>query len=219
MSEGAEGLALYTYCRSSAAFRVRIALNLKGIRYEPRFVHLLRGEQRGPQFLALNPQGLVPVLVHAGRALSQSLAIIEYLEEGFPQPPLLPPSAPERARVRALAQLVACDMHPLNNRRVLDYLSERLAQAEQARLAWCRHWVAEGFGAMEKLLAEPGTGTFCHGERPTLADACLVPQVYNALRYGCDLSPYPIVRRIHGACMKLPAFQAAAPENQPDAGA
>lgn len=212
-----EAFTLYTNFRSSAAYRVRIALNLKKLPYEPRFVHLARGEQHRSEYRAINPQGLVPVLVHAGKVLTQSLAIVEYLEECCPEPPLLPASAPERARVRALAELAACDIHPLNNRRVLDYLAERLGQDEEARLAWCRHWIAEGFQALEALLGDPASGRFCHGDQPTLADVCLAPQVSNALRWGCDLSPYPRVQRIYGTCMELPEFQAAAPENQPDA--
>lgn len=210
-------MKLYTYFRSSAAYRVRIALNLKGIAYEPKFVHLRRGEQRSPDFLALNPQGLVPVLVDGNHVLTQSLAIIEYLEELYPKPPLLPQSAQARARVRALAYAVACEMHPLNNLRVLNYLETALGHIETKRLAWYRHWIAEGFTALEQMLANPSTGAFCHGETPTLADVCLVPQVYNAVRFGCDLSSFPTVRRINQACLALPAFRAAAPENQPDA--
>lgn len=213
-------LQLYTYFRSSAAYRVRIALNLKGLAYEPRLVHLVRdgGEQHRPQYRALNPQGLVPALVDGSRVLTQSLAIIEYLEERHPEPPLLPADAAGRARVRALAQTVACDIHPLNNRRVLVYLETRLGLAREAILGWYCHWVAEGFMGLEALLARsPDTGAFCHGDQPTLADVCLVPQVYNAIRYGCDLTAYRRVGEIHERCQALPAFRAAAPDSQPDA--
>jgi maleylacetoacetate isomerase len=209
-------MVLYTYFRSSASYRVRIALNLKGIPYEPRFVHLQRGEQRLPGHLSLNAQGLVPVLIDDGRVLTQSLAIIEYLEETRPRPPLLPVDPAGRARVRALANAVACEIHPLNNLRVLNYITTDLRQPEADRLAWYRHWIAEGFEALEKMLRPPETAAYCHGESPTMADACLVPQVYNALRFNCDLSVYPTVRRIYESCMALEAFQSASPERQPD---
>lgn len=215
-------LKLYTYFRSSAAYRVRIALNLKGISYEPQFVHLVRGggEQHLPPYLALNPQGLVPTLIDGDNVLTQSLAIIEYLEERYPDQALLPAASDARARVRALAQIVVCDVHPLNNRRVIEYLGGHTAQTEEARLRWIQHWIAEGFNALETLLANsPSTGVFSHGERPTLADICLAPQVYNALRSHCDLSPYPTIMRIYNECMILQEFRAAAPENQADAEA
>jgi len=210
-------MELYTYFRSSSAYRVRIALNLKGIGYEARFVHLQRGEQRLPEHLSLNPQGLVPVLLDNGNVLTQSLAIIEYLEEAYPKPPLLPTQKFGRARVRALAQAIACEIHPLNNLRVLNYLGSALGHEEAERLAWYRHWIREGFEALEKMLQSPATATFCHGESPTLADVCLAPQVYNALRFHCDLSPYPTVRRIYEKCMTLQPFRSASPETQPDA--
>jgi maleylacetoacetate isomerase len=211
-------LELYTYYRSSAAYRVRIALHLKGLAYQPRFVHLLRGEQQRPEHRALNPQGFVPVLVDGGRVLTQSLAIMEYLEERYPQPPLLPPDPWGRARVRALAQAIACDIHPLNNRRVLVYLEQSLGLGEDIRRRWVCHWIAEGLSALEVLLSQDAaTGPYCHGDRPTLADACLVPQLYNARRFGCDLAPYPTLQAIAGRCEALPAFRAAAPERQPDA--
>lgn len=210
-------MELYTYFRSSASYRVRIALNLKGIAYEPHFVHLGRGEQRLPDYLSLNPQGLVPALVDNGYVLTQSLAIIEYLEETYPKPSLLPTRALERARVRAMAQAVACEMHPLNNLRVLNYLTATLGHGKEERLAWYSHWIAEGFAALEQMLLSPATATFCHGDSPTLADICLVPQVYNALRFSCDLSPYPTVQRIYETCMTLQHFRSASPENQPDA--
>jgi maleylacetoacetate isomerase len=211
-------LTLYTYFRSSAAYRVRIALALKGLRYEPRFVHLRRGEQRQADYLALNPQGIVPTLIDNGRALTQSLAIIEYLDELHPEPPLLPRAPAARAFVRAMALAIACDMHPVNNLGVLKYLEQELHQDEAARQRWYRHWVAKGFGAIEtQLAAYDGRGRCCHGDTPTLADICLVPQVFNARRYGCDVSAYPTVMAIADHCAALPAFRAAAPENQADA--
>ncbi|HEY0834542.1 MAG TPA: maleylacetoacetate isomerase [Azospirillum sp.] len=211
-------MKLYGYFRSSAAYRVRIALNLKGLRAEPASVHLRKGEHKQPPFAALNPQKFVPVLVDGDTALTQSLAIVEYLEEVHPQPPLLPPDPAGRARVRALALAIACDIHPLNNLRVLNHLRDALGQDEAARNGWYRHWVAEGFAALEAMLAaDPATGRFCHGDTPTLADVCLVPQVYNAERFDCDLAPYPTIRRIAEAARALPAFADAAPEKQPDA--
>ncbi|MDO4682429.1 MAG: maleylacetoacetate isomerase [Lautropia sp.] len=212
-------MKLYTYFRSSAAYRVRIALNLKGLPYESVPVHLVRdgGEQRQPAYRALNPAGLVPALVDQGEVLTQSLAIIEYLDEQHPTPALLPEGALDRARVRALAQTIACDTHPLNNLRVLQYLGKVLGADEAARQAWYRHWVAEGLGAVERLLAaDPRTGDFCHGNAPGLADCCLVPQVFNARRFDCDLSGMPVIQRIVARCESLPAFQQAAPEQQPD---
>ncbi|MDO5103509.1 MAG: maleylacetoacetate isomerase [Lautropia sp.] len=214
-------MKLYTYFRSSAAYRVRIALNLKGLPYESVPVHLVRGggEQHQAAYRAVNPAGLVPALVDdAGQVLTQSLAIIEYLEETHPTPALLPSGALDRARVRALAQAIACDTHPLNNTRVLQYLGKSLGADESARQAWYRHWVAVGLGAVERLLAaDPKTGDFCHGDTPGLADCCLVPQVFNARRFDCDLSAMPMVERIVANCERLPAFQAAAPAQQPDA--
>ena len=211
-------MKLYGYFRSSAAYRVRIALNLKGVDAEQASVHLRKGEQKQPPFAAINPQKFVPVLVDGEVSLTQSLAIIEYLEETHPQPPLLPADPAGRARVRALALAVACDIHPLNNLRVLNYLKAPLGHDEETRNAWYRHWVAEGFAALEAMLAgDPATGRFCHADTPTLADVCLVPQVANAERFDCDLAPYPTVRRIAEAARALPAFAAAAPEKQPDA--
>lgn len=213
-------LRLYGYWRSSAAYRVRIALNLKGLEYESVPVHLVRdgGEQRGAGFLALNPQGLVPVLMDGERIVRQSLAIIEYLDELHPAPPLLPASARDRARVRALALAVACDIHPLNNLRVMQYLERELDAAEPQRLAWMRHWMAEGLAALEAQVAgHPSTGDFCEGELPSLADCCLVPQLYNARRFGMDLSAYPTLLRIEANCQALEAFDAARPERQADA--
>ena len=210
-------LKLYTYFRSSAAFRVRIALNLKGLAYEPVFVHLPKGEHRRPEYAAVDPQALLPTLVDGERALSQSLAIIEYLEETRPEPPLLPADAAGRARVRSLSLLVACEIHPLNNLRTLQHLKRALGQTEEQINAWYRHWIADGFTKLEADLGRGGTGRFCHGDAPTMADCCLVPQVFNAKRYSADLGPYPTLMRIFDACMKLEAFDRAQPSNQPDA--
>lgn len=213
-------MELYTYFRSSAAYRVRIALNLKGLKADYRYVHLVKdgGQQHRPEYLAVNPQGLVPALEDNGRLLTQSLAIIEYLEDTHPDPPLLPKGAWDRARVRALAQVVACDIHPVNNQRVLKYLEQEFGADEAARARWYRHWVIEGFNALEKLLGgHPATGDFCHGDRPTLADICLVPQVFNAKRFSVDLAPYPTILRINDRCLTLKAFADAAPEKQADA--
>ena len=211
---------LYGYFRSSAAYRARIALNLKGLDYNQAPVNLVKGEQRGKANLARNSQGLVPVLeTSEGAQLTQSLAICEYLDEMYPEPALLPADAEGRARVRALAQLVACEIHPLNNLKVLKYLVGELGVDDEAKLGWYRHWIAEGFQALEaQLTAEAGSGDFCHGNSPSLADICLVPQVFNAERFECDLSPYPMIRRIAANCRALPAFAEAAPEAQPDAG-
>lgn len=209
---------LYGYFRSSAAFRVRIALNLKGIDPELRFVHLRKGQQHGADYTRLNPQQLIPALGHDGHVLGQSLAIIEYLDETVPDPPLLPKGAAARAHVRALAQAVACDIHPLNNLRVLQYLKNTLDADEAARLQWQRHWIATGFDALETMLSRDSrTGRFCHGDTPTIADICLVPQLANARRAEMDLSPWPTLLRIEAAACELPAFVKARPENQPDA--
>jgi maleylacetoacetate isomerase len=213
-------LELYTYWRSSAAYRVRIALELKGLAYEARPVHLTHGggEHRSDAYRRVNPQARVPALAHDGRVLTQSLAIIEYLEEMWPEPPLLPAGPAARARVRAVAQLIACDIHPLNNLRVLQYAREALGASEDARNAWYRHWIMDGFAALEILLTDSAeTGRHCHGDAPTIADACLVPQVYNARRYRCDLAAFPTIVRIDAACSALPAFARARPEAQPDA--
>ena len=212
-------LKLFSYWRSSAAYRVRIGLNLKGLAYETEPVHLLRdgGEQHGAAFREANPQGLVPVLQHGQRMLRQSVAILEYLDETWPDHPLLPAVARDRQRVRAIAQVVACDIHPLNNLRVLQYFDREWHVPQPERDEWVRHWIVEGFLAVEAMLTDhPATGRFCEGERPTLADCCLVPQVYNARRFGVDLNPFPTIARIEAACLKLPAFDAARPERQPD---
>ena len=210
-------MKLYGYFRSSAAFRVRIALNLKKLDYEHAPIHLRRNDQTAADYLAVNPQGLVPALVDGGRTLTQSLAIIEYLDETYPDPPLLPRSAADRARVRALAEIVACDIHPINNLRVLRYLTRSLGHDETAIAVWYNHWIDAGFQAFEKLLAEdPRTGGFCHGDAPSLADVALVPQVVNAERYRLDLTPYPTIIRIFKNCIRLEPFAAAHPDRQPD---
>ena len=213
-------LQLYTYFRSSAAFRVRIALNLKGLAYEAVPVHLLRdgGQQNQPAYRALSPLGTVPALQTGEGAFTQSLAIIDYLDETHQLPPLLPASAADRARVRALAQTIACDIHPVNNLRVLQYLGKHFAATQEQKDAWYRHWVGEGLRAVEQLLVgDSRTGAFCHGDAPTLADCCLVPQVFNARRFDCPLDAMPTIRRIVAACEALPAFRNAAPAMQPDA--
>ncbi len=211
-------MKLYDFFRSSAAYRVRIALNLKGLEAERAFVHLRRGEQFEEAYLRLNPQGVVPTLIDGEVVIGQSLAILEYLEETRPLPSLLPADPVGRARVRQLALIVACEVHPLNNLKVLTYLKDELGAAEEAVNTWYRHWVAKGLGAIEALLeGGPEGGAFCHGERPTLADVFLVPQVYNARRFDCDLSALPRVLAIDAACAALEAFGDAAPGNQPDA--
>ena len=213
-------MKLYDYFRSSAAYRVRIALNLKDVKLAGRtFVHLRMGNQRAQDYLALNPQGLVPALeLDDGRVLTQSLAIIEYLEETHPSPRLLPEDAAGRARVRAIALGIACEIHPLNNLRVLNYLTGTLGSTDAQRNGWYRYWIDVGFEALERQLErDDDTGTFCHGESPTLADVCLVPQLANARRFKADVSPYPTLVRIEAACNALPAFAQAAPSQQPDA--
>jgi maleylacetoacetate isomerase len=208
---------LYTYFRSSAAFRVRIALNLKGLAYQPVFVHLAKGEHRAAAFASVNPQGLLPTLeLDDGTRLNQSLAIIEFLDEKYPQKPLLPRAAAEKARVRSLSYLIASEIHPLNNLRVLQHLKRALGQNEDQVNAWYRHWIADGLGKLESELAG-NNGRFCHGDEPTMADCCLVPQIFNAKRYNCDLAPYPNTMRAFEACMKVEAFDRAQPSKQPDA--
>jgi maleylacetoacetate isomerase len=210
-------MLLYDYYRSSAAYRVRIALNLKGLEAERRFVHLRKGEQRAPGYLETNPQGLIPTLVIDDRRITQSLAIIEYLDEKHPQPPLLPKDAEGRSFVRSIALAIACDIHPIDNTRVLAYLEKPLGVDQAARDEWYRHWIREGFGAIESLLSEHSHGRFCYGDTPTIADICLVPQVANANRFKVDLAPYPRIRAIEAACQALPAFHKARPDQQPDA--
>jgi maleylacetoacetate isomerase len=213
-------LTLHTYFRSSAAYRVRIALNLKKLPYTAVPVHLLRdgGEHHRPEYVQLNPQALLPTLQDSGLPLTQSLAIVEYLEETYPSPALLPPDPAGRARVRALAFSIACDIHPLNNLRVLRYLQNQFSVDQERRDEWYRHWIEVGFAALETSLNGPHCAAgYCHGAAPTIADCCLVPQVYNAHRLRCDMGPYPTIMRIHENCQQLDAFQRAAPAAQPDA--
>lgn len=212
-------MKLYNYFRSSASFRVRIALALKGLDYEYASVHLLKGggQQFAAAFTAMNPAALVPVLDDGGTVLTQSLAIIEYLDETRPQPPLLPDDAVGRARVRAIALAIACEIHPLNNLRVLGYLSKTLGISEEQRNAWYRHWVETGLAAVESMLVgDSRTGTCCHGDQPTLADICLVPQIFNAQRFNARLDHVPTVMHIHEHCLTLPAFAKSVPALQPD---
>ncbi|KLD71663.1 maleylacetoacetate isomerase [Xanthomonas pisi] len=214
-------LELFSYWRSSAAYRVRIGLHLKSLAYVTHPVHLVRdgGEQHAASYAQLNPQQLVPTLRHGAVVIPQSLAILDYLEEAFADSAQLLPAAPaDRARVRALAQVIACDVHPLNNLRVTQFL-ERTWQVDAAqRQDWTQHWMRHGFAALESRLAsDPHTGTFCHGDTPGLADCVLIPQLYNAHRFDVDLAPYPTLRRIEQACLALPAFDAARPEMQVDA--
>jgi maleylacetoacetate isomerase len=210
-------MILYDYFRSSAAYRVRIALNLKGIEAERRFVHLRKGEQRAAEYLGLNPQGLVPTLVDGKTVLTQSLAIIEYLDETHPAPPLLPREAADRAWVRAIALGIACDIHPIDNLRVLKYLANELKVEEPARDEWYLHWIRAGFAALEAQLAARASGPYAAGGEPSLADICIVPQVANSQRFKMPLDPYPRLRAINEACLAHPAFDRARPEVQPDA--
>lgn len=215
-------IRLYSYWRSSAAYRVRIALNLKALPFELVPVHLVNngGEQHSRAFADLNPQELVPVLLHGNRVLRQSMAIMEYLDENWPTPALMPATVRDRARVRAIAQMIACDIHPLNNLRVLQFFEGTWNVPLPEREAWVRHWIEVGLAAVEDVLADhPSTGDFCDGDVPTMADCCLVPQVFNAERFGVDMAPYPTVRRITARCLSEAAFEAARPENQPDAPA
>ena len=211
-------LKLYSYFRSSAAYRCRIALNLKGLAHETAFVHLTKdgGQHTAAAYRALNPQALVPTLENDGRVITQSLAIIEYLNELHPEPPLLPGDAGARAKIRAFALAIACDIHPINNLRVLNYLKGPLRQDQRAVDDWYRHWVETGLGACEALAPAAET-RFCFGDEPTLADICLVPQMYNARRFKCDLAAVPRLVAIDAAARALPAFANAAPEAQPDA--
>ncbi len=211
-------MKLYSYFRSSAAYRVRIALALKGLSYEYAAVHLRNGEQGAEAYRALNPAELVPAFVDDRGAFTQSLAIIEYLEERYPEPALLPGTPEARARVRAIALAIACDIHPIDNLRVLRYLVRTVGASEEVKDEWYRHWIELGLRALETQLAgDPATGEYCHGNAPTLADCCLVPQLANARRVNMALDAYPTLTRIEARCKALPAFAAAAPERQPDA--
>ena len=216
-------LKLYSYFRSSASFRLRIALALKDLPCEIAPVHLLKdgGEQNQPAYRSVNPAGLVPALQDGDTVLTQSIAIMEYLDEAYPQSPLLPSDVLGRARVRALALTIACDVHPLGNLRVLNYVGDTLGAGEEGRKTWACHWIALGFDAFEEMLSRPGapTGLFCHGDTPGMADCCLVPQVFNARRFGLDLAPYPTLVRITEHCESLAPFVMAHPSQQPDAPA
>ena len=213
-------MKLYTFFRSSASYRVRIALNLKGLSYEQAPIHLRRGggEQLTAAYQAINPQSLVPTLEVDGRFLTQSLAIIEYLEEKYPNPPLLPKDAADRALVRSMAMVIACEVHPIQNLRVLNYVKQQYHQSDEQVNRWAQHWIDLGLSALEQMIgAQSKRGRFCFGDEPTLADVCLIPQLGNARRYGSDLSRYPNITAVEKACMALPAFANAAPEKQPDA--
>ena len=213
-------LTLHSYFRSSASYRVRIALNLKGLPFSYVPVHLLKdgGQQHAEDYQRVNPAKLVPTLVDDGHAIGQSLAIMEYLDETHPEPALLPRDPLGRARVRGLAQSVACEIHPLNNLRVLQYLDNNLKVDETTKATWYRHWITLGFTAIEAQLAnDAATGIFCHGNTPGLADCCLIPQIANSRRFDTPLEAFPTIRRIERACMTLDAFVKAAPELQPDA--
>lgn len=210
-------LALYGYYRSSAAYRLRIALNLKGLGYENIPVSLLSGDHRSEDYLKLNPQGLVPALTDGGQTFCQSMAILEYLEEVYPEVPLLPADAAGRARVRQIANIIACDIHPLNNLRVLKYLTGPLGGSKEARDEWYRHWIMIGFEALEKILQDGKTGSYCHGDSPGFADVLLIPQMYNARRFKTPLEAFPTLVRIEELCNSTDAFVRALPENQPDA--
>ncbi|MGE5217276.1 MAG: maleylacetoacetate isomerase [Chloroflexota bacterium] len=213
-------MKLYTFFRSSASYRVRIALNIKGLTYEQVPIHLRRGggEQLGAAYKAINPQALVPALEDNGKILTQSLAIIEYLEETHPTPPLLPTGPADKALVRGMAMVIACEVHPIQNLRVLNYVKARYNQTDAQINDWAQHWIDLGLSALEQMIAaQPKRGKFCFGEMPTLADICLIPQLGNARRYGCDISKHPTILQIEKSCLALPAFAAAAPEKQPDA--
>jgi len=216
-------MRLFTYWRSSASYRVRIALNLKGVACALQPVHLVRdgGEQHRPDHVARHPQALVPALeLDDGRTLTQSLAIMDYLDETIPAPPLLPADALARAQARAIAQAIACEIHPLNNLRVLGYLGKTLGVDDSARARWYRHWAESGLAAVERMVIDgAGAGPFCFGDAPGLAECCIVPQLYNARRFECDLTGLTRLREMEAACLTLPAFQQAAPEAQPDAPA
>lgn len=211
-------MRLHSFFRSSAAYRLRVALNLKDIEYEIRSVHLRRGDQNSEAFRALNVQGLVPALeIGGGVVLTQSLATIEWLDETWPEPPFLPAEPVSRARARAFAQVIACDIHPLQNLRVLRYLKKQFGQDQDNLDAWCRHWVVEGLAACEALLADAPPAPFAYGDQPGLAEICLVPQMYSADNFGLDLSPMPRLRALRATCEALPAFANAHPSRQPDA--
>lgn len=213
-------MKLYTFFRSSASYRVRIALNLKGLGYEQAAIHLRRGggEQLMPAYTKVNPQALVPALEDNGKILTQSLAIIEYLEETHPNPPLLPKDPADKALVRSMALVIACEVHPIQNLRVLNYVKATYNQTDEQVNKWAQHWIDLGLSALQEMIAaQPKRGKFCFGDAPTIADICLIPQLGNARRYGCDLSKYPAILAIEKNCNALSAFANAAPEKQPDA--
>lgn len=211
-------MKLYTYYRSSAAYRARIALLLKNLPHEAVFVHLAKDAQKSPDYLARNPQGLIPLLEDGEHTIQQSLAIIEYLDETNPEPPLLPKSPADRAQVRAMALAIACDIHPLNNLRVLKYLKSEMGQSQEKIDNWYRHWISEGFKALEAMVQPAASGpTYCYGPGVTMADIFLVPQMYNARRFNTDLTPFPKLVAIDATLQQHPAFKAAAPEMQSDA--
>jgi maleylacetoacetate isomerase len=211
-------MKLYNFSRSSASYRVRIIANLKGITYDDVSINLMRGESRHPSYEAMNPQGRVPTLEDNGRLIPQSMAICEYLEETHPKPSIFPTDPYGRARVRALALMVACEIHPIAGGRAQSYLGSLVSADANARAEWSRHWMSEGFREIEAMLTKSAeSGRFCHGDTPTIADAFLIPQVYNAERAGVDLAPFPTIRRIYQECNKLEAFAQAAPERQADA--
>ena len=211
-------IELYTYFRSSAAFRVRIALNLKDLDYQPHYVHLLKdgGQEKSTDYQQINPYKLVPSFKDEGQVITQSLAAIEYIDEKYPEPRLLPQDAMQRAQIRSLALSIACDVHPLNNLRVVEYLTKYFAMNEDQKISWIQHWIGEGFSALETQLNRNQADNYCYGNQVTLADLCLIPQVYNARRFNCDMNDYPIISRIYERCMQLPAFQKASPEAQQD---
>ena len=213
-------MKLYTFFRSSASYRVRIALNLKGVTYDRALIHLRRGggEQLTAAYKSINPQALVPAFEDDGRILTQSLAIIEYLDEKFPKPPLLPVDLADKAFVRSLAMIIACEVHPIQNLRVLNHLKATYNQSDAQVNPWAQHWIDLGLCAIEQMIvAQTRRGKFSFGDTPTLADICLIPQLGNARRFGCDLSKYPAILEIEKTCMAIPAFADAAPEKQPDA--
>jgi maleylpyruvate isomerase len=213
-------MKLYTFFRSSASYRVRIALNLKGIPYQQQPIHLRRGggEQLQPSYTTINPQALVPALEDDGRILTQSLAIIEYLDEKYPNPPLLPREPADKAAVRSMALVVACEIHPIQNLRVLNYLKSAHGQTDEQANRWAQHWIELGLTGLEEMIVkQPVQGQFCFGNYPSLADICLVPQLGNARRFGCDLSQYPTIMAVEKRCLAMAAFADATPEKQPDA--
>ncbi len=212
------GLSLYTYFRSSAVYRVRIALSYKGVAYDSKYVHLLQGggQEKSQEYAALNPQKLIPSLVDNGHIVTQSIAIIEYLDEKYPHPPLLPKDLKKRAAVRAMALSIACDIHPLNNLRVCEYLKNTFQADENICQQWMLHWINDGFTAIEKQLEKTNATHYCFGHRVSLADLCLIPQVYNAKRFSCNMDNYPRIEQIYLHCMQQAEFLVASPEKQSD---